>query len=114
MSADTEDWEYVTESRRTGFETTISMTDLEHGTYLRARASDINEKTLGWTQGVEQGEEVNGDSADKSRGGDDDEEDSGSNSDSGDGAESAASRSLSGLNNDVFASIIGVQVLLWM
>ncbi|KAF2258923.1 hypothetical protein CC78DRAFT_537429 [Lojkania enalia] len=49
-STNTTRWSNVTSARRTGFETTIDLSELELQTYIRGRAVNGTGGTLGWTR----------------------------------------------------------------
>ncbi|KAF2105776.1 ASST-domain-containing protein [Lophiotrema nucula] len=49
-STNTTSWMNVTSARRTGFETTIDLSDVELGTYVRGQAVNASGGGLGWTR----------------------------------------------------------------
>lgn len=93
------DWNNVTLAKRTGFETTIDLSDMDLLTYVRAKAVDSAGDTLGWTMATD-GTEVfdaigsvddDDDSPNKSAGESGEGSGSGADSDSSNNTANAAS-----------------------
>jgi hypothetical protein len=49
-SSDSQNWTSVTTARRTGFETTVDLSDAQLEDFVRAKAIDADGDTLGWTR----------------------------------------------------------------